>query len=241
VALGGPVTAVAGRRGGVVGAAEVVVERVGDRDVVRCRGNGPLTPRQLPGRVLLLGATAGPLGGDVHRLRVVVGPGASLHLGSVAAAVVLPGIGEPAVVEAVVELADGAELRWEPEPTVVVEGADLRATTSVHLAATARLVRVETIVLGRHGEGPGSVRSRIDVVRDGVPVLRHELVLGPGAAVTDHDVFDERLEVGPRVGAATPVVDSATDGWRGRWSTATGVVREVRSRRRPGSRRSPPR
>lgn len=221
-------TAVMDRRGGVVGDAEVVVERIGARDVVRCRGNGPLTPRRLPGRVLLLGATAGPMGGDVHRLRVVIGPGASLTLGSVAAAIVLPGTGEPARVAVDVEVADGGALLWAPEPTVVVEQAELVATATVRLAATASLVRDETLVLGRHGEGAGSVRSRLDVERDGVPVLRHELVLGPGLGGTPHDVVHDRLEIGRDARAETTVVGSVDGGWSGRWAPQPDVFREVR-------------
>ncbi|MEM9034310.1 MAG: urease accessory protein UreD [Actinomycetota bacterium] len=219
------------RRGAVVGTAEVVAERVAGRDVVRCTGSGPLTPRRLPDRVLLLGATAGPLGGDVHRISVRVGPRAQLRLGSVAAAIVLPGTGSPAVVEVDIEVSAGAELVWEPEPTVVVEGAELRSTTNIRMAGDARLFRRDELVLGRHGEGPGSVRARLDIVRDGRAVIRQEVALGPGVpAVTDHDQITEIIRIGHD--AVPAEVVPVGGGWQGRWSPTHGVVREISSRRR---------
>jgi urease accessory protein len=49
------------------------------------------------------------------------------------------------------------------------------------MAAGARLVWREELVLGRHGERPGELSSRIDLLVEGRPVLRQELGVGPGA------------------------------------------------------------
>ena len=63
-----------------------VVGRVGRRPRVQARG--ALTARvTTDGVVHLVGAAAGPLGGDEVRVRVVVEPGAALRVCSVAASI----------------------------------------------------------------------------------------------------------------------------------------------------------
>jgi len=49
----------------------------------------------------------------------------------------------------------------------------------VALDGGARLLWRDEVVLGRHGEAPGSVLTRSTVDLDGSPLLRHELALGP--------------------------------------------------------------
>jgi urease accessory protein len=47
------------------------------------------------------------------------------------------------------------------------------------LAADADVAYREVVVLGRHGEASGSLRQVLSVVRDGRPLLRSDLGLGP--------------------------------------------------------------
>ena len=116
------------------------------------RSEGPLVLRPTAGTVVhLVGGAGGPLGGDVLRIEIVVGPGAELTLQTVAAAVVLPGP-TPSVVEVDVVVGEGGSLRWLPEPTVAAGGCDHRARARVVLAAGARLVWREELVRGRFGE-----------------------------------------------------------------------------------------
>ncbi|MCM3923803.1 urease accessory protein UreD [Frankia sp. AiPs1] len=146
--------------------------------------------------VHLVNGAAGPLAGDDLRLDISVGRGVRLVLRSVAATVALPGHGPgPSRLTVTAEVADGAELDFGPEPTVVADGADHRITTDVRLAATARLRLREEILLGRFGEPTGSILStlRVDVAGGAgapgadpagelsgwVPLLRQELLLGP--------------------------------------------------------------
>ncbi|MBW5486422.1 urease accessory protein UreD [Streptomyces bambusae] len=89
--------------------------------------------------------------------------------------------GAPARYGTRLTLAEGAELRWLPEPLVSVRGSDLRVHTRAELAPTARLLLREEQVLGRAGEGPGRLRSRLTVTRGGRPLLDQELICGPGA------------------------------------------------------------
>ncbi|MFD7261312.1 urease accessory protein UreD [Streptomyces sp. NPDC059874] len=150
-------------------------------------GEGPLALRRTRGArgeagVMLVGAMSAPLGGDHLTVEAAVGPGASLALGSAAATLALPGRGgEPARYDVGLTLEDGASVRWLPEPLVSVRGSELRVRTRVRLAPTARLLLREEQVLGRHGEAPGLLRSRLTVTRGGRPLLDQELACGPGA------------------------------------------------------------
>jgi urease accessory protein len=62
---------------------------------------------------------------------------------------------------------------------VLVRGADHRSSTNITLEPGASLVWQEIAVLGRHAEEGGSVRLRLRVERDGVPLLCSDLALGP--------------------------------------------------------------
>lgn len=137
----------------------------------------PLSLRPTPGAVYLVGSAAGPLGGDVARLDVEVAQGATLTVRSVAASVALPGrSGAPSRLEVCLRVA-GA-LRWLPEPLVAAARCDHHVTTRVEMAAGAFLELREELVLGRHGERPGRLRTRIDVDLDGWPLYRGGLDVG---------------------------------------------------------------
>jgi urease accessory protein len=147
--------------------------------ISRLRSDGPLALRESGGAVYLVGAGAGPLGGDDLEFAVDVGPGARLCIRSAAATLVLPGrrdAGTPPsrlVVRA--RVAAGARLVFTPEPTIAAAGCDHRALADVTLEEGAELVWQEEIILGRHGERPGRYVSRFDVTVGAVPLLRHEL------------------------------------------------------------------
>jgi urease accessory protein len=160
----------------------VVAElRDGRTVVTRLRSEPPITLRRTgQGIVHQVASGAGPIGGDILRLQVRVGAGASLVLRTVAAAVVLPGpTGEPSrtVLEAEVEA--GGTLVVVPQPQVLADGADHEVTTRVRLAAGASLTWRDETVLGRHGEAGGSLLHRLRVDRDGAPVVRSDLAVGP--------------------------------------------------------------
>ncbi|ROO83706.1 urease accessory protein [Actinocorallia herbida] len=140
--------------------------------LTRLRSDGPIALRETPDGVYLVGAAAGPLGGDRLRLDIEVGAGASLRIRSVATAMALPGDGES--VYTIDAKVDG-HLDFAPEPTVAVRGCLHRAVTNVELGPAATLRWLEELVLGRHNEEPGVHTSRIDITRAGRPVLRHEL------------------------------------------------------------------
>ncbi|MEU9303222.1 urease accessory protein UreD [Streptomyces sp. NPDC048269] len=181
-------------------------------------GEGPLALRRTRGTaaeagVMLVGAMSAPLGGDHLTVEAAAGPGAHLALASAAATLALPGRGgEPARYDVHLALEDGASVRWLPEPLVSVRGSDLRVRTKVQLAPTARLVLREEQVLGRCGEAPGLLRSRLTATRGGRPLLDQELACGPGApggwdgpaGLAGHRAIGQLLVVDPAFAQAPP-------------------------------------
>ncbi|WP_432031564.1 urease accessory protein UreD [Streptomyces antibioticus] len=150
-------------------------------------GDGPLAPRRTRGaageaRVVLVGAMSGPLGGDRFAVEAEVEAGARLHVGSAAATIALPGQMKDEAHYAVrLRVAEGGELRWLPEPLICAKGSELYVTTRADLAPGARLVLREEQVLGRAGEEPGRLGSRLVLRIGGRTVLDQELSCGPGA------------------------------------------------------------
>ncbi|MFC8090045.1 urease accessory protein UreD [Streptomyces sp. NPDC057301] len=150
-------------------------------------GDGPLALRRTRGsgaeaRVVLVGAMSGPLGGDRFAIEADVEAGARLRVGSAAATIALPGQSKgEARYDVRLSVADGGELQWLPEQLISARGSDLCVTTRVDVGATGRLVLREEQVLGRVGEEPGRLGSRIRVSVAGRVVLDQELACGPGA------------------------------------------------------------
>ncbi|MCD9594685.1 urease accessory protein UreD [Streptomyces sp. 8ZJF_21] len=215
-------------------------------------GDGPLALRRTrsvvdgEARVTVVGAMSAPLGGDRIALEVTAGPGARLRIGSAAATIALPGRSAgPAHYEIRLTVADGATLRWLPEPLISAHGSDLRMTTRVELAPTARLVLREEQILGRTGESPGHLATRLTVHRAGRPLLDQELAYGPGAPGWDggavlggHRAVGQLLVVdpsrdsgpvaGPRLLGATAVLTPLT----GPAALATAVAPDALQLRR---------
>ncbi|WP_371600921.1 urease accessory protein UreD [Streptomyces sp. NBC_00564] len=168
--------------------------RIGARDDGRggtslpvLEGDGPLALRRTRGvgseaRVMLVGAMSGPLGGDHFTVEAEAAEGARLHIGSAAATIALPGQAKgESRYDVRLKVADGGELRWLPEQLISANGSDLYVSSRIELAAGARLVFREEQVLGRAGEEPGRLSSRLTVRLDGRPLLDQELSCGPGA------------------------------------------------------------
>ncbi|MFF1380068.1 urease accessory protein UreD [Streptomyces sp. NPDC058308] len=150
-------------------------------------GEGPLALRRTrstgaAAQITLVGAMSGPLGGDHLTVEAAAHPGAALHIASAAATIALPGQTETSArYDVRLTVSEGAELHWLPEQLISVCGSDLRVTTCAELAPGARLVLREEQVLGRTGEAPGRLTSRLTVRRAGRLLLDQELACGPGA------------------------------------------------------------
>ncbi|MGH9164132.1 MAG: urease accessory protein UreD, partial [Acidimicrobiales bacterium] len=107
-----------------------------------------------------------------------------------------------------VHVGQGALLRWLPEPTIAAGGCHHRIDTRITLADGARLVWREELVLGRCGEEPGSMVSRLRIDHRSTPLFRHELATGP-----DHPAWaSPAVGDGGRAAGSLVVVDP-------RWAT----------------------
>ncbi|MEM9515668.1 MAG: urease accessory protein UreD [Actinomycetota bacterium] len=200
----------------------ITVERRDGRDrLVDVRCEPPLTVRQCHDRILLVGSTAAPVGGDELHTDVHVGAGASARVGSAAATLVWPGPrGESSSTSTSIVVAERAHLDWRPEPVVSVTGSVHRASTTLDLDATASCRFVEEVALGRHDEPAGDLELFVRVRRSGRTLLAHTERFGansPGAgslaAVAD---------AGHVVCAVLVGASSHGDQWRGDRSVAIG-------------------
>ncbi|WLQ44521.1 urease accessory protein UreD [Streptomyces laculatispora] len=167
-----------------------VRDRRGATSLPVLESEGPLALRRTravsPGsaRVTVVGAMSAPLGGDRLAIEVRADPGARLAVDSAAATLALPGPGPgtgPARYEVRLSAGEGAELSWLPEQLISAHGSELITRTTAELAPTARLVLREEQILGRHGESPGTLLSRLTVRRAGRPLLDQQVAYGPGA------------------------------------------------------------
>jgi urease accessory protein len=168
----------------VIARARIIAEAdgMGGTRMTVLRSAVPIVLRQTPEAVWIVGGAAGPLGGDDLGIDVEVGPGAALTVRTAAAAVVLPGpSGLPSRFCVAATVGAGGTLRWLPEQVVAASGCMHRADARIRLGQGSRLVWREELVLGRHGEGPGSCRSRLRIDLPGAPLLRQEVRVGPDA------------------------------------------------------------
>ncbi|HEY9040069.1 MAG TPA: urease accessory protein UreD [Roseovarius sp.] len=147
------------------------------------KGPEPLTHRQHGvARVALAAGTAGPLGGDSYALDVHVGAGSTLVLMEVSAMLVLPGAGGgQSHLSITVHVEEGATFVWWAEPIIAARRCNHRHDVRIALAADARMILREEMLLGRHGEAPGDFTSRLRITRGGAALYDQEVSFGPAA------------------------------------------------------------
>ncbi|MFH9574705.1 urease accessory protein UreD [Streptomyces sp. NPDC017454] len=189
-------------------------------------GEGPLAVRRTRGggaeaRVMLVGAMSGPLGGDHFSVDAEAAPGARLRVGSAAATLALPGQDKAgARYDVRLTVGDDAALHWLPEQLISAHGSELCVTTRADLAATGRLLLREEQVLGRSGEEPGRLTSRLTVRIAGRCVLDQELACGPGApggwdgpaGLAGHRAVGQLVVVRPEFAAEPPKARTLAQG-----------------------------
>jgi urease accessory protein len=191
-------------------------DAAGRTRLTRMRSDGPLAVREAASgpdgaTVYLVGAAAGPLGGDELSLDLEVGPGARLAIRSVATTLALPGTGESRFTVRA-SVAEGGALDFAPEPTVAAAGCHHRAISMVELADGASLRWFEELILGRHREHGGRHTSRIDLTYAGRPLLRHELRLDDPEHHASRAVLGTATAAGSVILAGPEVsADVATD------------------------------
>lgn len=185
----------------------------------RLRSDGPLALRESGGAIYLVGAAAGPLGGDEFVLDIDVGPGSVLTLRQSAATLVLPGrdgAQSRSVVRATVGA--GATLVYSPEPMIAAAGCAHRAESTLSIADGGAVVWREQLALGRHAETSGRITARLDASYAGRPILRNELRIGESDVDASSAVLDGAAAVGSTLVAGSEVTvdkDLADDGPEG--------------------------
>ncbi|MCG8971617.1 MULTISPECIES: urease accessory protein UreD [Streptomyces] len=178
------------------------------------RSDGPFHLRRLrtggnAAAVGIIGAMSAPLGGDRLCLDITAEDRAELEVTTAAATLALRG---PTTAAATYDLrltvGEHATLRWLPQPLISAAGSNLRQTCTVELDVTARLTLREEQILGRAGEEPGHLVSRILVRCAGRTMLDQHTAYGnpvPGwdgpAVLNGHRAVGQLLLVDPAMAA----------------------------------------
>ncbi|WP_308408743.1 urease accessory protein UreD [Streptomyces sp. AC627_RSS907] len=153
--------------------------------------DGPFHLRRLRARgerarVRVLGAMSAPLGGDRLALDVAAGARTRLEVTTAAATIALRGsTTDPATYAVRIAVGEHASLHWLPEPLISTRGSTLHQTFDVDLAATSHLLMREEQLLGRSGEPPGHLTTRLTVRRAGRPLLVQHTAYGAPAPAWD--------------------------------------------------------
>lgn len=147
--------------------------------LIRMASAAPVAWRATPDGVYMVGAAASPVADDQVAVDVEVRSGAALVVRSTAATVAWGSRGSCQLVTAKVD--PGGALDWRPEPLIATAGCDHRQKATIAMGSGARLLWAEQLVLGRHGEAPGSLQTSLSAAVDGRPLLRHSLEVGPRA------------------------------------------------------------
>ncbi|MDQ4033854.1 MAG: urease accessory protein UreD [Actinomycetota bacterium] len=164
--------------------------------------------------VTIIGAMSAPLGGDHLTLDVTVKAGAHLRIGTATATVALPSRRRDQATYHVHLTADeNTVLHWLPEPLISTAHSDLITTIRIRLARGARLLLRERQILGRTGEQPGHLVSKLTLHYDDHPLLHQELTVGPDgpgwsgpAILGDHRALGQLLIVDPTFRDNPPTV-----------------------------------
>jgi urease accessory protein len=103
---------------------------------------------------VLINTAGGIAGGDQLETAVTALANSSITVTSQAAEKVYRALNEPARITTRLKAYEAAKLAWLPQATIVFNGARLRRETEIEVSATAELLALEWLVLGRvaHGE-----------------------------------------------------------------------------------------
>src|SRR5450631_911651 len=130
---------------------------------------------------------AGIVGGDTLRIDVAVGAGSHAQLTTPGAAKWYRSAGAQAQQEIALQAGQGGTLEWLPQEAIVFDGAMARMSTRIELTGDAVFMGWDLVCLGRAAAGErfarGSLRQRVVLVRDGVPLFIESATLDGGSAL----------------------------------------------------------
>lgn len=139
-------------------------------------------------RVALVPDRALLLAGDHVALEVEVDPGLHLTLVETAGTVAYDMRGGRASWSTSLRVGAGSTVVHETLPWVSAAGSDVTRSLDVELGRGGRALLRETLVLGRHGEEPGRLRTRSRVRREGADVFIEEV---DSVDLAPHRVLDQ--------------------------------------------------
>jgi urease accessory protein len=120
---------------------------------------------------VLVTTSGGLVGGDLLDVAISTGPGTAALVTTQAAEKVYRSEGATCEIHVALEAGAGSWLEWLPNETIVFDAARLRRRTVVSLAADARLLAGEIVVLGRLARGErftsGTIHDAWEIRRDG--------------------------------------------------------------------------
>ena len=135
--------------------------------------------------VVFLNTAGGLTGGDRLAYRLELGQGAEAAGTTQTAERAYASAGGAAEVAVSLSAGPGATLHWLPQETILFDRSAVDRRSRIDLAADARLVMCETLVLGRAAMGESvatlALRDRREVRRAGRPVLIDPVEIGAGA------------------------------------------------------------
>ena len=153
--------------------------------------------------VPLLHTAGGLVGGDALSIDLQLEPGSRALISSVAAQKIygsrhrsrVQPEGRWGTITVETQLAEGAELEWLPQETVLFSGALLNVRQNVELVEGASWLGMDVVRLGRTARGEsledGCWRSRLNVRRNGRWLLVDQLELGGESLSSSHGLDGE--------------------------------------------------
>jgi urease accessory protein len=177
---------------------------------------------------VLLNTAGGMAGGDHFAVDLALEAGARLVVTTAAAEKVYRSLGTEARLDVTASLADGAELTWLPQETILFDRARLLRTITIALEADARLLLAETVVFGRTAMGEtvreGVFADRWRVRRDGRLIFAENFGLdgAVGDRLREAAVAASRTALGTVL--MTPGDEAAADAVRSASGTFQGEV-----------------
>jgi urease accessory protein len=201
------------------------VRRTASREEGSLRVRLPSACADAP-EALLVNTAGGVAGGDCFAVDLALDAGARLVVTTAAAEKVYRSLGTCSRFDVTATLADGAELTWLPQETILFDRARLARTITISLAPTAKLLLAETVVFGRAAMGEtvreGVFADRWRIRRDGRLIFAENFRLdGPvSARLSEAAVAGGRAALGtvliaPGDDAAAEAVRAGAGAFRG--------------------------
>jgi urease accessory protein len=141
---------------------------------------------------VLLNTAGGLTGGDRMSVEAALGAQCSATVASAAAEKVYRALDGEVAVRVRLDVGDGADLAWLPQPTILFDGARLDRRTEVTIASRASFLAVETLIFGRSAMGEevhrGTCRDAWQLRRGGRLVFADTFLVDGAVA----DILDRR-------------------------------------------------